>query len=614
MNPVLIVFGIRAAVRLGRAGAEIYAQRSRDRDVYLPDIEPPAPFSPYQLLIDFYGDPANLQRLKGDPQLVVLWDEAAERPVDKLPRTIEPLHAAFLAALAEKSVGGGEERRYARLELAGGALISQWSRAAEPLSPIGRIALTMADVALEFVGSNPSVVGVGGSGEKLIGAIALNLSGMIPDDTDEFGPRAQIANRLVGIFLRAGLSALAAHPDLVLDDDHAEKLVKETLAPLLNVMPAGLSEQLEWQALLDALLGPAATAAFTVIAEKPDAFLGRKFASDKALGALTGALFATLQDADIRRQFGDGGWITLYKALLQVAADRPALFVGDGAKPKEALIRGLLAGTAGTLAKHPGFEGQIGAELAAMAVQALNANAGGLLKLDKDDEWEGMALAMIGQVSGGLSQALTGGSGALRRFGQDQLLALGRIFLVQAAATPGMLGIKRTELQGIVSGVAAAMANDSDLLLSPDDWLKIAAVATGEAAANPGRLFGLDNTAPGEALAAQIIGDLLKAASAAWSKGRDGGSLLAGATLRDAVIAALKAAAGNALAAASDDKPIKAVAEAINQVVARSPQAFGSKDWLLLFETLVVEALAEGKVAVLDEAKVMAILGKRGVT
>ncbi len=612
MNPVLIVFGIRAAVRLGRAGAEIYAQRSRDRDVYLPDIEPPAPFSAYQLLIDFYGDPVNLQRLKADPQLIVLWDEAAERPVNKQPRTIEPLHAAFLSALAEKSVDGGEESRTARLELAGGALISQWSRAAEPISPIGRIALTMADIALEFVGSNPSVVGVGGNGEKLIGAIALNLSSMIPDDTDEFGPRAQIANRLVGIFLRAGLSALAAHPDLVLDNDQAERLVKETLAPLLKVMPASLSEQLEWQQLLDALLGPAATAAFSVIAEKPDAFLGKTFASDKALGALTGALFATLQDADVRRQFGDGGWIALYKSLLQVAADRPALFVGDGTKPKDQLIRGLLAGTARTLSKHPGFDGRIGAELTAVALQALNANAGGLLKLDKDDEWEGTALAMIGQVSGGLSQALTGGSGALRRFGQDQLLELGRIFLVQAAATPGMLGIKRTELQSIVSGVASAMAKDSDLLLSPDDWLKIAAVAMGEAAANPGRLFGLDDASPGEALAAQVIGDLLKVASAAWSTGRDGGSLLAGATLRDAIISALRAAAGNAIAAASDDKPVMAVAEAINKVVAQSPQAFGSTDWLLLFETLVAEALTSGKVAAIDEAKIMEILGKRG--
>lgn len=613
MNPVLIVFGIQAAVRLGRAGAEIYAQRSRDRDVYLPDITPPPLFSPYQLLIDFYGDPVNLKALKADPQLVVLWDEAAERPVNKEPRTIEPLQAAFLSALAEKSIVGGEESRNARLELAGGALISQWSRAAEPISPIGRIALTMADIALEFVGSNPSVIGVGGNGEKLIGAIALNLSNMIPDDTDEFGPRAQIANRLVGIFLRAGLSALAEHPDFVLDNDHAEKLVQATLAPLLKVMPASLSEQLEWQALLDALLGPAATAAFTVIAEKPDAFLGKKFASDKALGALTGALFTTLQDADVRRQFGDGGWITLYQSLLQVAADRPALFVGDGAEPKDALIRSLLAGTARTLSKHPGFDGQIGAELAAVAVQALNANAGGLLKLDKDDEWEGMALAMIGQVSGGLSQSLTGGGGALRRFGQDQLLELGRIFLVQAAATPGMLGIKRTELQGIVSGIASAMAGDDDLLLSPDDWLKIAGVAVGEAAANPGRLFGLDDASPGEALAAQVIGDLLSVASAAWSTGRDGGSLLAGATLRDAIISALQAAAGNALAAASDDKPIKAVAEAVNKVIAGTPRAFGSKDWLLLFETLVVEALAEGKVAALDEARVAAILGKRGV-
>ncbi|MEN3976569.1 hypothetical protein [Emcibacter sp. SYSU 3D8] len=610
MDPVLIMFGIRAAVRLGRSGAEIYAQRSRDRAVYMPDIMPPAPFSPYQLLIDFYGDPANLEKLKADPQLIVLWDEAAQRPVNKLPKTIEPLHAAFLAALTETSLGVGEESRFVRLELAGGALISQWSRSAEPLSPLGRIALTMADIALEFVGSNPSIIGAGGGGEKLIGAIASNLSALVPDDTDEFGPRAQFANHLVGIFLRAGLSALAAHPGLVFDGEHAEKLVTETLAPLIEATPDGLSERLEWQALLDALMGPAATAAFSVVAAKPDAFLGKKFGSDKALGALTGALFNTLKDPDLRRQFGDGGWITLYTSLLQVVADHPALFAGDGTRPRDELIRGLLSGAATTLQAHPGFDGPIGAELAAMAVQALNANAGGLLKLDRDDAWEGMALAMIGQVSGGLSQALTTEGGALRRFGHDQILELGRIFLVQAAATPGMIGVRRTELKAIVSGVASAMARDEDLLLSPDDWLKIAAVAAGEAAANPGRLFGLDDSAPGTALGALIIGDLLEAASAAWSTGRDGGSLLAGATLRDAIISALRTAADNAMAAASDDKPIKAVAEAINAIVVRTPDAFGSRDWLRLFEVLAVDAVNGGTVPELDEAKIMAILGK----
>jgi hypothetical protein len=613
MNPLLIVFGIRAVVRLGRAGAEIYAQRARDKAVFLPDIVAPA-FNRYDYVVTFYASPANLAALRQDERLRPLWDDGLHRPIDKRTATVDMLYAAAIAAQATA------RDDQATLELAGGAMIAQWSRAAAPISPVGRIAVTMADIALEFVGSNPAVMGIGGSGERLIGALALNLADLIPDDTDEFGPRAHFADRVVGIFLRSGLSVLAQHPDLVVDQEHTRRLVAETLKPLVAALPEDLGERLRWQGLLEALLGPAASAAFSVIAEKPDAFLGKAFATDKAVGAVTQALFATLKDGGLRGRFSDAGWIALYKAVLGVVAERPALFVGAGTRPADELIRDLLSGAAAALADKPGFDGDLGARLAIVALEALNANAAGVLSLDRADAWEGMALDMIGQVTGALSARLANpaAAGALGRFGQEQLVELARVFLTRAAATPGMPGVGRTELQAIVSGVAAAMAADDKLLLSHGDWLKIAAVAAEEAAANPGRLFGLDEGSAAGSLAVRVIGDLLQAASAAWSTprdgrtGRDAGNLLAGATLRDAIVASLRAAAGNAVAAAADTRPFLSLARAVNEVARASPGEFGDKDWLRLFDGLTARALASGGIGPIDEATVREILTTRG--
>ncbi|MFN3232350.1 MAG: hypothetical protein ACE363_09355 [Alphaproteobacteria bacterium] len=619
MNPLFVLFGIRAALRLGRTGAEIYAQRSRDRAVFLPDLIKPD-VDRYALIVTFYSSTTREQALLANEGLAPLWDEALHRPIRKSAAVVDTLFAAVVEARIHEAEPEDDAETELSIEIAGGFMIEQWNRSTAPISPVGRIALTMADIALEFVGSNPSVMGIGGNGERLIGAIALNLSQMIPDDQDEFGTRAKFADRLVGIFLRAGLSVLADHPELVVDQDHLQDLMAETLTPLVTTLPDDLSEQLEWRALLDALAGPAASAAFGVVAERPDAFLGKAFSTDKAVGAVTQALFGTVSDMGLRTQLTDAGWLKLYKSVLRVAADRPGLFIGGGGQPKSELLRDLLSGVAATLHTAEAFDGKLGGELAAVAIDALNENAAVLLKLDDQDEWQVLAIDMIGQVSGALSDRLRhpDQAGALRLFGKHQLLELSRIFLVQAAATPGMLGIGRTELRAIVSGVATAMAADKNLLLTSDDWLKIAAVAAAEASANPGRLFGLDESTAEGALGAEIIGGLLTVAAAEWdtlgigdATGRDAGHVLAGPTLRDAITVALRAAAGNARAAASAGKPIETLAARISNIVRDDPEAYGSDEWLLLFREMIGSALIEGTVVDISDGEIRAILSKR---
>jgi hypothetical protein len=80
-----------------------------------------------------------------------------------------------------------------------------------------------------------------------------------------------------------------------------------------------------------------------------------------------------------------------------------------------------------------------------------------------------------------------------------------------------MLGVRRSEVQSIIAGMAEAMAADDNLLLSADEWIKIAGVAAQRAASNPGRLFGLSTENRGGALAVTVIKAVLEVAGDTWT-------------------------------------------------------------------------------------------------
>ncbi len=235
--------------------------------------------------------------------------------------------------------------------------------------------------------------------------------------------------------------------------------------------------------------------------------------------------------------------IRIYQSGLNVAVKRPELFIGQGNSPRIELYKDLLSGTAETLAEHPRFNGPLGASLAAMVIETVGDNSPILLRLNPDEPWEKVAGQAIKQVTEGLSEAVRISDfdglskGALKVFNDEQLLELGRVIFAQVAKTPGMLGVKNIELQNVIAGVAEVMAKDDNLLLSSDEWIIIARVATEKAAANPGRLFGISTENETTAIAVAIIGSILNVASDTWnSEKRSGKSLLFGETLQAVLI------------------------------------------------------------------------------
>jgi hypothetical protein len=156
-------------------------------------------------------------------------------------------------------------------------------------------------------------------------------------------------------------------------------------------------------------------------------------------------------------------------------------------------------------------------------------------------------------------------------------------------------GTDNPEVNRLVAALAAAMAADEHLLLSHDDWMAIVAIAAEEVAANPGRLLGLGNGSATETLLATLLQDLVVVASSQWKlEARAGGTVLFGATLREAMIMVIRASASQAVAALLNSGQIRKLAAQITSLVAAKPGIYGSKEWLCLYRVLVTQVIDTG--------------------
>lgn len=613
MSPTLIISIVRGLVRIGSVAADAYEQYIRDKPAMLPLVD----------MLDAAPDAKVAQARNAMPgfETLVTTDPHLKKYANynalqgrARDVAIAELFAALTVFRQKQRMGDDAEAKKEGLNTGdvdaavAGVFVAQWSKAGGPLGPFARVALAMADVTLEFVGGNPQVLGIGGNGEKLIGALAKNISDLIPDatDTGAYGPKALFGERLAATFLRAGLQTAADNTTLVFDEDYVNELVEKTLPPIINALPANVADQVQWEKIGDALMGPAASAALQVIAENQVKFLGSRFNPEEAIGALTKAMFTTAATQGLEKQFTKDGMIVLFRALVKVAADKPEMFVGrpDGSDADK-IATDAFQKVMATLAKAPiPFKKDLGGHLAAAVLEAVNENRG--LFLDPTKPWENAASQIVGQVIDGFKEAFqTGASDPLDKlFSADQLIEFARIVIAQAAKTPGMITGDEGDdsVKQIISAIGKAMAADDKLLLTKDDWTTIITVAAEEAARSPGRLFGIDTATAEGQLADRLISVAIKAA-AADIKGATTGALF-GATLTETISFLLKTASGNAkkmldnaLAKTNEgDIKLEALFAGLNKTVKIHFKEFGHREWLRLFKVLALELIEDGSI------------------
>lgn len=613
MNQALIIFGIQATLRAAQAGADLYGEHARDRKVFLPSLDLPED-SRSNILYSFLRD--SKQLIGTTAAFAKVWNEDIQALGTDDERLIDEAFAHMLqhkAALELEKEGKDEEEiKIESQMLAGGRMVEQWREERNPPSAFVRMALTLTDIGLEFIASNPSMFGVGTRGEKLIIAFANNMKELIPDTVAEFGPENTFANRVLGIFLRAGMASLSSNSSMVFNDDDVARLIKGVTKPIVEALPGSIHEQIEYRKIVDTLAGPAAEAAFNILSGNMESYLGKNFSKDKALGAVTKALFNEISvfsgEESLINVFSEQGVIRIYQAGLGVAVERPGLFIGQDDSAEKQLYRDLFKGTAGILREHPRFKGPVGSSLVAMTVEVVGRNAPSLLRLNPEEPWEEVVIKAVGQVTASLSNALekTGSDGlpkgALRAFSDEQLLELGRVVLAQVAKTPGMLGVDKVELQNVISGVAEAMSQDDNLLLTADEWLTIAGVAAAKAAANPGRLFGMSTDDRTGAIAVTVIESVLSVAGGAWTtEGRSDRPLLFGETLKTALTTVIDAMGGNISGLCNQPDIVERFFKDLISKASENPERFGSDSIVKISRAFIGRVLADGTLPSDDE-------------
>ena len=183
MTPDTIAFAVRSVVRLGSAARQAYEQSVRDAPMPVSDLPVPI-LSDDDALFGFFDVGELRQRIEEGGDLHKLWVEDPNGnmvPRDAAARDI--LVAEQLKILQQLPADFRRSwiaQRFQQ-EAMSGVLVKQWKDGTGPPTPALRLVLAFTDVALDFVGSNPGILGVGGKGEKLIVALSANLRTLLPD-------------------------------------------------------------------------------------------------------------------------------------------------------------------------------------------------------------------------------------------------------------------------------------------------------------------------------------------------------------------------------------------------------------------------------------------------
>jgi len=589
MNITLIQFAVQSIVRLSSVSRQAAEQRSRNETALLPGFAAQEP-NPLTVVNGFFTITDEREaHVKDGGSLAEYWDGNRAKTD---PLSVDALYIGALRVSAEEGVDFA-----AALIPSGESMIRQFDPGKGPLSPFARIALTAADIVLDYIAVDPGIASDNPNSQKLIAAFARNLADFLPDNGD-YGPREKFAERLAGGFLRAGLAAISSNPKLVVDEEHFEKLLGNALKPVVEKFPDSISGRIQWKQVTDAIVGPAAQAALETIAAHQAEFLGDSFDADIALGAVTQALLLEAAENGLKDQASRDGLIGLYQAVIGVAATRPELFI-EGGQPREALAREALKSFADVLANsNPPFNRQTGVALASAAIEVVGANAHRFA--DPQNNWHGVALKVFKNLTVEFTDALAQNGNLKQVLSRDQFVDIGRIVLNEISHNPTLITESNDEWHGVIRTVTSAMAADTKLLLTSEDWKEIARVAAIEAATNPARLFKLEEN-QGNPLATDLITALLTGAANALAlpNGAER-TVLAGAVLRDAIVFALQSAAGNAQSISKHLERVIELIDELNQLAVEKHLEIGSKEWLHLFRALLGSALDGTKVGNLD--------------
>jgi hypothetical protein len=595
MDPSLILFAIQSLIQIGSVASAAYEQAVRDAPIKMPNLPKPT-MTAAEALEEYFNPTDGIYKALTAPDqtLANAWANAT-RSGFKDPIAVSTLLKA--ANDLDLNSGQGAQPDWSYIFGGPGAkiLLAQWSDTAAPMDAWQSIALTLAQVALGFIGAHPQITGASSNGDKLLQALCSNLQQLLPDPSKT--TRANFVQSVAASILHAGLKTIATDSSLIVNNAAAATLISRLAQPLVNYYDRETdpAAQLNWIAIRDTVFPQMVEAGLTALSNNEKQLLGKQFDPNDRLGALTQAFLQSVSTIALTRIGSPQAWVPVYQSILKTIAAKPSLFA-KGNSEDDKFFSKFLGDVAGKFADSPPpFDGQSAINLGVTILDQLAAG----LPSRGGNPWDTVAASAISQIVDGLKAGGTTVSTLL----PDALTGVLKAILTEVTITPGMILGKGSsvEVQAIVASIAKAMAQDTGALITQSGWEQIASVAASTAAQNPGKLFKLDDATPEGQLATGLISQLLTAASKGFANGRSTGSVLFGDTLVSAIEQALKAAAGNATAALTNEQQITTLVMRLNGLTSDSTKPIGAAEWSWLFQNLVADVLDKGSLNCTDD-------------
>ena len=601
-----IVFGIQAILRLGNAAKRAYQDKILDEDFVAPGIDQANLDVPTRavIVVSAAMTAGKLDRGKwaADHDRVNAGDAspeglAAQNRLISIAAEIDP-------AFAKHSTNAGL------------TILHQWSSAAQRQSPIGRIGIELADIALDYFAANPGLFGIEGNGTKLVTSVAVNLGKLLPDPDNPNPPVENFAAGAIRVFVEAGLRAVSNNVDNFIDEAHLQDIARSTLQPLIEAVAKPGTANQPWYDLRDEFLGPISEAAIDAIARNQVALLGESFATTKRIGALTHSVLLAIKDNGIGDDLGKEGLLRVYGTMLDTVAQKPSLFLGSATSNTDKLVEKLLVNTA-TLLKRasPPFDKALGMNLIASSFGVVSANVALIVSDLNPEDWTEtvaeLSETLVRDLAAGIAAGVRGNDRDVlqRVFSKDQGAKFIDIVVSAVSKSPNLVAREGSpELKTLVEILARAMSEPNGRLFSGEDWLEVASMAAREVAANPGRLIKLDGSAAENHLLSSLLSTVLNAAADATDSGRNGGSVLFGDLLREATRTVIEIAAGNAARAQANQDSLAQYLKRLNEFAMGQKDKVGSREWLYLFRLHIAQVIHTGKLPSLDDNELLHLL------
>ncbi len=629
------VAGVSALIRVGRTLRAEYVQHLLDRDFEA--LLPPG-FPPARNSLAMQVAACDHIRLR-HPELVrpggtfvgMFRDPDGPRPVlaDGAETMLEAAIEFYLSSVGGEAAARSYDLDGKPLAISRAAVLTHKEWVDPARRPRwGRLGVQIADIALDVISVQPDVLGLNRRATEIVGALAAHMNVLVENDEVGEGSDDSPGERLVRSFVQASLETVAERPELFVSSERWKPLVAGLVVPLKEHVAANPGLEFASRERLRGLLrGPIAHSVLTVLNANADTFLTSRFGSDEALGAVTRSVLGAITSADqagfdLREVFSGEGAVMVYEAALDIAKDRPDLFI-QGLGAGEDSSRQFLRRIASVLDDAPRpyqWRSGLAPQIAAMSLEVAGVYASQKLRAG-DSPWAqvsgDVADTLIGSIIAGFNTAATGAANPFERlFDREQALDILRIIAVRAAETPSMLvgANAGAEVLNIAKGVAAMLSEDADGLLDGEDWRTIVATAMNVAAKNPGALFGIDATSdPKAQVGVALVSKLLERASANMAEGRRPGAILFGDTLRQAIVATVEAAASKLIAPGGVIANFDATTGAgslpvasLDAFIAHLLSLAGGEDpvfrmsadeWLYVYQELVAHVIAEGPAA-----------------